>query len=279
MDIQLIQVPYDSGHKDRRTGRGPDHFLQHKLDDSLRAQGHTVSSQRIEAKTSFLTEIGTAFELNRLLAETVKSARDQGRFPIVLSGNCNSCLGTLAGIREDHVGVIWFDAHGDFNTPETTLSGFFDGMALAMAADRCWKPLLEKIPGFRAVSEENIVHIGARDLDLEEEGLMKQSALQLIPPVENIHEVLGHVFDSLSKRVRQIYLHVDMDVLDTGDALPNHLAVAGGLPVEIMEDIIEMIKERFEVCAGAITSFDPEYDKDDKVLGAGIRIIQAFVAS
>ena len=74
MEIQLIQIPYDSGHKNRRTGHGPDHFLQHKLDDILRAGGHTVSSQRIEAKTPFLTEIGTAFELNRLLAETVKLA-------------------------------------------------------------------------------------------------------------------------------------------------------------------------------------------------------------
>ena len=278
MDIRLIQVPYDSGHKEQRTGRGPDHFLQHRLDDILRNDGHTVSSQRIEAKTSFLTEIGTAFELNRLLAETVKSARDQGRFPVVLAGNCNSCLGTLSGISEDHVGVIWFDAHGDFNTPETTLSGFFDGMGLAMAAGRCWQPLLETIPGFRAVAEENIVHIGARDLDPAESDLMERSPLELVPPMENIHAVLGHVFDRLSKRVQQIYLHVDMDVLDTGDALPNHLAVPGGLPVETMEDLIEMIKQRFEVCAGAITSFDPDYDKEDKVLSAGIRIVQAFVA-
>jgi arginase family enzyme len=69
-----------------------------------------------------------------------------------------------------------------------------------------------------------------------------------------------------------------MDVLDTGEALPNHLAVPGGLSVEVVEDAIRMVKERFEVCAGAVTSFDPGYDKDDKVLDAGIRIVQAFVA-
>ena len=147
-----------------------------------------------------------------------------------------------------------------------------------MAAGRCWQPLLGTIPGFRAVAEENIVHIGARDLDPAERDLIERSPLELVPPMENIHAVLSHVFDRLSKRVQQIYLHVDMDVLDTGDALPNHLAVPGGLPVETMEDLIEMIKQRFEVCAGAITSFDPDYDKEDKVLSAGIRIIQAFVA-
>ena len=278
MDIQLIQVPYDSGHKELRTGRGPIHFLQHRLDEILRDEKHTVASERIEAKTSFTTEVGTAFELNRLLAERVKIARDNGSFPIVLAGNCNSCLGTLAGIREDNLGVIWLDAHGDFNTPETTLSGFLDGMGLAMAAGRCWKPLLRTIPGFRAISEENIVHIGARDLDAAEEELMKQSELELVPPVANIHDVIEPVFQRLSKRVGRIYLHVDMDILDTGEALPNHLAVPGGLPVEVVEEIIGMLKKRFEICAGAITSFDPDYDKEDQVLEAGIRIIKGFIA-
>jgi arginase len=276
MDIQLIQVPYDSGHQDRRTGRGPGHFLRHGLDDILRDQGHTVASEQIEATTSFTTEVGTAFELNRLLAARVKSARDRGSFPVVLAGNCNSCLGTLAGIGEDQPGVIWLDAHGDFNTPETTLSGFFDGMGLAAAAGRCWKSLVGTIPGFTAIAEENIVHIGARDLDPAEAQMMKQSALALVP-VQNVHDVLGRVFDGLSARVSRIYLHVDMDILDTGEALPNHLAVPGGLAVDAVEEIIGRIKERFEICAGAITSFDPEYDRDDQVLNAGIRIIKAFV--
>jgi arginase len=196
---------------------------------------------------------------------------------VVLAGNCNSCLGTIAGIEEDRPGVVWLDAHGDFNTPETTLSGFFDGMGLAIATGRCWTSLVGTIPGFRPVAEENVVHVGARDLDAEEEELMRESPLALVS-VEQIHEVIDSVLERLSKRVKRIYLHVDMDILDTGEALPNHLAVPGGLPVDEVEEIIARIKERFEICAGAITSFDPDYDKGDRVLNAGIRIIQAFVA-
>lgn len=260
MDLQLIQVPYDSGHKEMRTGRGPGHFLRHGLDDILRNEGHTVDSEQIEANDSFTTEVWTAFALNRLLAERVNTARASGRFPVVLAGNCNSCLGTIAGISEENLGVIWLDAHGDFNAPETTLSGFLDGMGLAMAAGRCWKPLLHTIPGFRAISEEKIVHIGARDLDRQEEEMMNQSELAFIRPVENILEVLSPIFDRLSERVKRIYLHVDMDVLDTGKALPNHLAVPGGFSVDVVEEMIRMLKERFEIAAGAITSFDPEYD-------------------
>lgn len=278
MNIQIIQVPYDSGYKAMRTGRGPERFLEYGLESTLRKDGHSVDVHRIESNDSFTTEIGTAFELNRLLAERVKLGRDKGRFPLVLAGNCNSCLGTIAGLGQDQLGIVWLDAHGDFNTPETTLSGFFDGMGLAMAAGRCWKPLLNTIPGFRPISETNIVHIGARDLDSAEEKLMRQSEMELILPVENIREVIRLAFDTLSHRVDRIYLHVDMDVLDTGEALPNQLAVPGGLPVEDVEDIIRMAKESFDVCAGAITSFDPDYDKDDVVIGAGIRIAEAFVA-
>ena len=278
MNIQIIQVPYDSGYKGVRTGYGPERFLEYGLDNILRNKGHRVSVQRIISNASLTTEIGTAFELNRHLGENVKLAREAGGFPLVLAGNCNSCLGTIAGLGQEQLGVVWFDAHGDFNTPETTLSGFFDGMGLAMAAGYCWKPLLETIPGFRAVSEANIVHIGGRDLDRAEEELMRRSELELIPPVDNIHEVVGTVLDRLNKRVGRLYLHVDMDVLDVGEAFPNQLAVPGGLFVEEVESVIQMIKERFEICAAAITSFDPDYDKDDAVLQAGVRIVEAIVA-
>jgi arginase len=220
-------------------------------------------------------------ELNRLLAEQVRSAISNKMFPVVLAGNCNSCLGTLAGIDQSQLGILWFDAHGDFNTPETTISGFFDGMGLAMATGHCWRGLLETIPGFRPVPEANVIHIGARDLDPEEEKLLNRSEVKVIRPGKEADSFRKNVeagLDQLMDKVSRVYLHVDLDVLDTGEALPNHLAVPGGLSVETVEEIIEMTRKRFEVCAGAITSFDPSYDKDDEVLNAGIRIIKAFVA-
>ncbi len=278
MNIQIIQVPYDSGHKGLRTGRGPEHFLQRGLDQALRDCGHQVDSCCIESQAPLTTEIGTAFELNRLLARQVSSSIQDKRFPIVLAGNCSSCLGTLAGISESQLGIIWFDAHGDFNTPETTLSGFFDGMGLAMATGRCWRALLGTIPGFRPIPEANVVHIGARDLDPDEERLLQQSEIRVIKPGENVQAAIHTAFQQLQERVTGVYLHVDMDVLDTGEALASRLAVPGGFPVEFVEEIIGTAKERFDICAGAITSFDPSYDQDDRVVAAGIRIAKAFVA-
>jgi arginase len=154
-------------------------------------------------------------------------------------------------------------------------------MGLAMATGRCWRSLLRTIPGFSPIPEANVVHIGARDLDLEEERMLQQSEIKVVTPGEggnNVRKAVGIVFNQLRDKVTRVYLHVDMDVLDTGEAVPNHLAIPGGLSVDVVEEVIGLVKERFEVCAGAITAFDPGYDKDDKVLSAGIRIVKAFVA-
>ncbi len=278
MNIHIIQVPYDSGHKNVRSGLGPDHFLKHNLDTILRNHGHEVNIQRIEAKNPFTTEIGTALELNRLLSESVKAAIDSGKFPVVLAGNCNSCLGTIAGIGKDQLGIVWLDAHGDFNTPETTLTGFLDGMGLAMAAGKCWIPLLGTIPGFHPVTGNNIVHIGGHDLDPEEKKLMKHSQVELISPTDNILEMVQNAFEMLNKNVKMIYLHIDIDVLDTGKAQANSFAAPGGISIDDVEHIIGMAKAKFDVCAAAFTSFAPEFDKDDVVVNAGIRLIEAMVA-
>jgi arginase len=129
MNIQIIQVPYDSGFKRVRTGMGPIHFLQNSIDTILQNSGHSVNVTTVESSTAFPTEIGTTFDVNRSLAKHVLSAVNNNRFPVVLAGNCNSCVGTIAGLDSKQLGIIWFDAHGDFNTPETTTTGFLDEIA------------------------------------------------------------------------------------------------------------------------------------------------------
>jgi arginase len=151
-------------------------------------------------------------------------------------------------------------------------------MGLAIATGRCWQTLARTIPGFNPVPEANILHIGARDLDQEEEKLLQQSEIEVIRPSETIYQAVETAFHRLQDSVTRVYLHVDMDILDAGDALPNRFAVPGGLSVETVEEIIRMTQEKFEVCAGALTSFEPEYDKGNRILDAGMRIAEAFVA-
>jgi len=128
MDIQLFLVPYDTARRGWRSGAGPEHLLNAGLTNHLHSQGHFVADIQVieDDPTQPPTEIRTAFELARRLASAVREARAGGRFPLVLSGNCNSAVGTLSGLTPARRAIFWFDAHGDCNTPDTTTTGFLD---------------------------------------------------------------------------------------------------------------------------------------------------------
>lgn len=282
MNIQIIQVPYDSGHEGARTGKGPDYYIQNGIDQILQKSGHVVNVTRIKSRIPFSTEIGTTFEVNRLLAKCVKSAVCNNRFPLVLAGNCNSCVGTIAGLDPKRLGIIWFDAHGDFNTPETTVTGFLDGMGLAMATGRGWSSLLKTIPGFEPVPDRCVVHVGSRDLDMQERKMLEEADVALVtinPEGETgFIRALEAAIVTLKNRADGVYLHIDMDVLEVGKGKPNHLAVPGGLPSGIVEKAIRIIKEHLKLEGCAIASYDPDYDEDNNILNDGFRLINALLS-
>ena len=146
----------------------------------------------------------------RMLSHAVREACEKGRLPIVLAGNCGTAVGTLAGLPAS-TAVAWFDAHGDFNTPETTTSGFLDGTAVAIITGRCWKQLAETV-GFRAIPDERVFLIGTRDLDSLEGQLLADSNIDVIEP-EKIRSKLARTLNSVGQHADQIYVHPDLDVL------------------------------------------------------------------
>jgi arginase len=281
MQTTIIQVPYDSGHYGKRMGRGPLHLVESGIFDRLEAKGHDVQITPIRLDEDFTTEVGSAAELHKLVAQSVRSAPAEGRLPLILSGNCNTAIGTLAGIGADKSGVLWFDAHGDFNTPETSRSGFFDGMALCTLTGRCWRRLASGVPGFSPVAEHNVALIGARDLDPEEKRLLKDSEITCVG-AGAIRQNGGKThlepfLDELHSRVSQVYLHIDLDVLDPAEARVNQFSAPGGLSAAEVIRIIEAAGRRFEIAAAALTAYDPEYDHENRALEAAERIINAIV--
>ena len=177
MEIRLLLVPYDSGQRNVRMGAGPEHLRAAGLEEHLAGQGHKVDVQVIEpASMNWRAEVQTSFELMRSVAEHVRAARADGRFPIVLSGNCLAAVGVIAGLGAP-TGVMWIDAHGDFNTPQTTMSGFLDGMTLATATGRCWVELARSIEGFEPVPDKAVVMFGTRDLDPGEASALARSGI------------------------------------------------------------------------------------------------------
>lgn len=281
MDIQFIQVPYDSGHENIRTGKGPLALLDKNLDGILKDKGHRVHVSRVRSELALPTENGTTFDALRLLAGQVRSAVRKGRFPLVLAGNCNSCIGTLAGLNGCRPGIVWFDAHGDFNTPDTTATGFLDGMGLAMANGRCWKSLVKAIPGFHPVAEDRIVHVGSRDLDPPEIEMLTAAGIPLVTAGPDEEKTLlaglADALEALKARTDSIYLHIDVDVMNTGKGRPNNLAGPGGLPPQTVLSLVKAIQARIRISACAIASYDPDLDEARSYQRAIADLITAVV--
>lgn len=279
MKIDVIQVPYDSGQRGRRMGSGPAQFVRSGLKDHLEKSGHKVKVRSLKSAEPFPQEVMTAFDLYRQLAGEVRKSIKNGRTPLVLSGNCGAANGTLAGMPEERLGVLWFDAHGDFNTPETTPSGYLDGMGLATVSGLCWKKLTGTIPNFRPVPAAQIVHAGGRSFDLEEEQLLIESGVQVVTSAE-IHALgaraaLEPALEELGDRARVVYLHLDLDVLDPEETPANQFPAPGGLSVETVIEMIELARSRFVIGAVGVASYDPSYDQHQRTLKAGLRLIDA----
>ncbi len=160
MQVRLIVSPYDSGQKLKRMGRGPDRLLGEGLAAALAADGHSVELRRIDLGEAFPSEIAVGFAAMRAVAEEVRVARDAGALPVILGGNCNTTVGAVAGLGCAEAGVLWLDAHGDINTPDTSQSGFLDGMGVAILTGRAWSALAHSIPGFAALPDERVVLAG-----------------------------------------------------------------------------------------------------------------------
>jgi arginase len=277
MNVQLLAVPYDSGNLRARMGAGPEALLEAGLEQALRDNGHRVHTKVAElAADSWHSEIQTSFELMRMLSVGVREAREAGRFPIVLAGNCNTAVGTIAGLGAG-VGVAWFDAHGDFNTPDTTTSGFLDGTAVAILTGRCWKQLAVSIPGFQPVADETVCLIGTRDVDLLEGRLIAESTVDVIEPGK-IRSELPRTLNAIRQHVETMYVHLDLDVLDPEVAAANKLSVRGGLMIEDVEYALSLIARDFRIAGVTLSAYDPKVDTDGAAAVAAIRLICAAAA-
>ena len=282
MHIHILSVPYDSGHYNTRMGAGPLHLVQRGLITMLQAAGHQVVIEELRPSRLFRAEIATAFDLQRQVAEQILTLAPSNAFPLVLSGNCNTAVGTLSGLGVETIGVIWFDAHLDFNTPETTTGGFLDGMGMAIATGRCWRALTAQIPGFVPLADDRVIYIGVRDIGATEQPNLEQSKVTLIE-ARQIHEsgmvaALTPAWTQLPIDIQRVYIHLDLDVLDPSIAPANGYAVADGLLVDDVRSAIELIRERYEIAAAGVASYDPSLDAQQQLSSAAFELIQDIVA-
>lgn len=280
--MRVISVPYDSGNRGVRMGRGPERLLNGGLAGALRARGLEVRATVVESTGDFPAEVATAFELAGLVSCEVREAARSGEFPLVLSGNCAISVGTIAGVGAGDLGVVWFDAHADFNTPETTTSGFFDGMGAAISVGHCWGAMAVGIPGLDALPEANLLFVGTRDVGEAEQRRLDESNATVVGARSvgegGVQGSLISALDALRDRVERVYVHLDLDVLDPDRVGPaNGYAVTGGMSREEVEEALMSIGERFSIEAAGIASYDPSFDLDDEVSKAALALAGALV--
>jgi arginase len=277
VSVHLILVPYDSGVRGWRMGAGPERLVEAGLADALRQAGHDVTLEVVTVDGhAGRTETQTAFALLHAIAAQVRGAVTAGRFPLVVAGNCLSAVGVLAGLARASRTVVWFDAHGDLNTPDTTVTGFLDGMALATAQGLCWQQLARAVPGFAPVEPSACCLVGVRDLDPAE--------AQLIAAMGITHAAPAALTADLDRFLRRpergdggAYVHFDLDVLDPAVGQANPFPVPGGLSVAAATAAIGAISRVTGVAAAALTAYAPEYDTGGTVPTAACAIARALV--
>lgn len=276
MDIDVIVSPYDSGARGYRMGAGPERLIALGLVHRLEAAGHGVRQVPVQVPDHPLqAEVATAFALNRQIADRVREACRAERFPVVLSGNCIAAVGAVAGMN-GATGVFWFDRHGDFNTPETTTGGFLDGMALATLAGRCWRRLAGAVPGFAPVPEEDMVLLGTRDLDPPERALLADSGVVVLDPSRLAGE-LPDLAEEIAVRVRQSYVHLDLDVMDAQDGRANHFAGDNGVDKSDLQAILADLCGRLPVGVVTLSAYDPEADPDGRAGAAALDFLEGIL--
>jgi arginase len=283
--IELIVVPYDSAQRAVRMGLGPLALLSAGLKERLDRQGFTTSVSQLEPAGDFPAEIATAFDLHHVVKRNVQSSVERGHLAIVLAGNCNTgVVGCLAAHDADDVGLFWFDAHSDAETPETSSSGFFDGMGFAVALQECWKPKLEEL-GWNGLSGTRAALVGAREISPAARSLLDRHGVAVVSPEKARSEAAEEALADAISQLRvagatRVHVHVDLDVLDPDLVGPaNGYALPKGVTTEQLLAHLEVISRAFPLASASLGSYDPAYDDSGNICAAALEVVTLLASN
>lgn len=274
--VALIKMPYVGERNVAELSGGPDYLEQggiQKLLDEQHFQTKAVLRAILSADEEKAYGSWNRLALaNGDLAKLVAEERRSGSLPIGLLANCSSILGMLSGLQHSgpngkplRVGMVFVDAHGDFNTPETTLSGMLGGMPVAISAGLCLTRLRLKTGLEPAVPPRHIVEICVRDTDPLEQELLDRSDIQQLSlqDIRSRSQNLHREMQRLSENTDVIYIHVDMDALDPREVPGHPLAVPGGpTSSELAAALTEMFRYEKAAAFGVASTPYGERDKD-----------------
>jgi arginase len=233
--VEAIVVPYDVERDDTPAARGARELVARGLLSDVERRGLDVHVSEIPVRRPAAGKAAVVAEIGRNVARSVAVAHSQRRFPLVLSGGCLVAVGVVTGLQRTgrELRVVWIDAHGDFNTPESTPSGYWDGMALAAVCGRSLPEVFKSVE-LRPIHFRNVVHLAGRCFDPPEVEDFERLHLSVVPPAavgsEECLRLLSEGAQGAAAN-RDLYLHIDLDGLDPEDAPAVSYPCAGGPPL------------------------------------------------
>jgi arginase len=283
--VALVKQPFlPSG-----TSVGPTTMADGGIQDALKQLGATVRVTTVALTADQEPEYGgwkrLGYALGHLGEAVVKNERD-GFFTVGLLGTCPSMPGLVAGLQHSgptheaiRIGMLWLDAHPDFNTPETTRSGSLGGMPVAVATGRCLTGLRLDAGLDPPLSDRHVVMGGVRLTDPLEQHLLDQSGIvQLsVQDLRTMSPAVTRELDRLSTLTDKIYVHIDMDVLDPREVMGHVNKVPDGPSSEELAALFEMIFRRYPKASAIGFATIPDRDDGKLSLAAANRMILGAV--
>lgn len=277
--ISVIGLPMDLGQARRGVDMGPSAIrcagiierLEH-LNIEVEDLGDITVGRPENANDpgTNLKNLSLVAASNSELAARVDEIIESGSFPLVLGGDHSIAIGTLAGVAKHHdnVGVIWYDAHGDLNTEDTSPSGNIHGMPLAVSMGLGHPDLIHIHGSYPKVKPENIVIIGARSLDEGEKELIRDKGIKVYTMHEidriGMTRVMEECIEYLRERTDGVHLSLDLDGVDPADAPGVGTPVIGGISYRESHLAMEMLAEADLITSAEFVEVNPILDERNK---------------
>lgn len=293
LNIAMIGVPMDLGQLRRGVDMGPSAIRYAGARDRLESIGHQVidegdiyidHTQNDDSINTSLRNLDAVVSANIELAHKVDKVVGEGRFPLVLGGDHSIAIGTLAGISDHYknLGVIWYDAHADLNTSETSPSGNIHGMPLAISMGLGHERLVKIRDYEPKVKPENIVIIGARSIDKGEKELIHQKGIK----VYTMHEIdrLGMtdvIQDAIiylkGQNVDGVHLSLDLDGIDPIYTPGVGTPIPGGITYRESHLAMEMLQESGLITSAEFVEVNPILDDRNKTADVAVALMGSLL--
>jgi len=253
----IIEVPAMAGDPSHPAADGPA-----VLTAALAHSGCRLAVRRVPVPPFAGDAYAACIEVGRDVADRVREIVVHGDRPIVLAGSCDVAPAVLAGIREKRAGVVWIDAHADFNTPGSSMSGFWPGMTLAVIVGDCGEEIWSA-QDWRPVAPERVALFGTRSLSPAEEARrLEVSAVQVVRWRDGFaQDEVEIALRRLADDVQRVYVHLDLDALDPSIGLAvADPPVPGGLSSRQLAELLDQVSDRFAVVGATIATYTPSKD-------------------